>query len=63
MITIEWYKAVAIAIGLLFLFLIWKENRTKGSGAFRGFVTSMNVIAILVCAALFYAIWGGIFWW
>jgi hypothetical protein len=63
MITIAWYNAVAITVGLLFLFLIWKENRMKGSGAFSGCVTSMNVIAILVCAALFFAIWGGIFWW
>ena len=63
MITIEWYNAVAIAVGLLVLFLVWKEKSTEGSGAFSGFVTSMKVIVILICAALFYALWGGIFWW
>ena len=63
MITIEWYNAVAIAVGLLVLFLVWKEKSTEGPGAFSGFVASMNVIVILICAALFFALWGGIFWW
>ena len=65
MITIEWYNAVAIAVGLLAVFLIWKEERNfrLGTGYARGLVETFNILVIIVLAVLFYALWGGIFWW
>lgn len=65
MITIEWYNVVAIAVGLLAVFLIWKEERSfrLGTGYARGLVEAFNIFVIIVLAVLFYALWGGIFWW
>ena len=65
MITIEWYNVVAIAVGLLAVFLIWKEERNFRlcTGYARGLVEAFNILMIIVLAVLFYALWGGIFWW
>ena len=65
MITIAWYNAVAIAVGLLAAFLIWKNDRIarRSFGYAGGLVEMFNIVAIFVLAVLFYALWGGIFWW
>ena len=65
MITIAWYNVVAIAVGLLSAFLIWKNDRIarRSFGYAGGFVEMFNIVAIFVLAVLFYALWGGIFWW
>lgn len=65
MITIAWYNAVAIAVGMLAAFLIWKNDRIarRSFGYARGLVEMFNIFIILILEALFYAIWGGIFWW
>lgn len=65
MITIEWYNAVAIAVGLLAGFLIWRNERNgrRSTGYAGGLVEMFNIFIILILEALFYAIWGGIFWW
>ena len=65
MITIEWYNAVAIAVGLLAVFLIWRNDRNarRSTGYAGGLVEMSNIFIILMLEALFYAIWGGIFWW
>ena len=64
MITIAWYNAVAIAVGLLGAFLIWKNDRIarRSFGYAGGVVEMFNIFIILMLEALFYAIWGGIFW-
>lgn len=40
MITIAWYNVVAIAVSLLAVFLLWKNERTArhSTGYARGFV-------------------------
>ena len=65
MITIEWYNAVAIAVGLLAVFLLWRNDRNarRSTGYAGGLVEIFNMFIIIVFEALFYAIWGGIFWW
>lgn len=65
MITIAWYNVVAIAVSLLAVFLLWKNERTArhSTGYARGFVEMFNMFMIIVLEALFFAIWGGIFWW
>ena len=65
MITIAWYNVVAIAVVLLVIFLIYKEssNCRYSTGYAGGIDEAINIVVILVLAALFYAIWGGIFWW
>lgn len=65
MTTIEWYNAVAIAVGLLAAFLIWRNDRNArcSTGYAGGLAEMFNIFIILILEALFYAIWGGIFWW
>lgn len=65
MITIAWYNVVATAVVLLVIFLMYKENSNcrYSTGYARGIDETINIVVILVLAALFYAIWGGIFWW
>ena len=65
MITIEWYNAIAIAVGLLAVFLLWRNDRIarRSFGYARGLVEMFNIVAIFVLVVLFYALWGGIFWW
>lgn len=65
MITMAWYNIVAIAVGLLSLFLLWRNERIvrRSKGYAGGLVEMSNIFMILMLEALFYAIWGGIFWW
>lgn len=65
MITIAWYNVVAIAVGLWSAFLIWKNDRKarRSTGYAGGLVEMFNIFIILILEALFYALWGGIFWW
>lgn len=65
MITITWYNVVAITVGLFVVFLIWRNDRSgrSGTGALEWLNEAINIVVILVLAALFYALWGGIFWW
>ena len=60
-----WYNIVAIAVGLLAVFLLWRNERTarRSTGYAGGLVEMFNMIMIIVLEALFFAIWGGIFWW
>ena len=65
MMTVEWYNAVAIAVGLLAAFLLWRNDRDarRSTGYAGGLIEMFNIFIILMLEALFYAIWGGIFWW
>ena len=62
MITITWYNIVAIVVGIIALgciMLIPKED--GGLGDAIGFV--FGFLLWLIVFGLFFAIWGGIFWW
>lgn len=65
MITIAWYNVVAIAVSLLAVFLLWKNERTArhSTGYAGGLVEMFNILIIIMLETLFFAIWGGIFWW
>lgn len=65
MTAIAWYNALAIAVGLLAAFLIWRNERNArhSTGYAGGLVELFNIVAIFVLAVLFYVLWGGIFWW
>lgn len=56
MITITWYNLVAIVVGLLFI--LWLRE-IDDSDLFAGFF----LIIWLACALVFFAVWGGFFWW
>lgn len=65
MITMVWYNIVAIAVGLLSVFLLWRNERSarRSTGYAIGLVEMFNMFMIIVFEALFFAIWGVIFWW
>lgn len=60
-----WYNIVAIVVGLLAVFLLWRNERNarRSTGYARGLIEMANIFMILILEALFFAIWGGIFWW
>lgn len=58
MITIAWYNVVAIIVGILF---VWKFSKLNTDGRYG--IDGIIIGLWLACAILFYAIWGGIFWW
>lgn len=60
-----WYNIVAIAVGMLAVFLLWINERSarRSTGCAGGLVEMFNMFMIIVFEALFFAIWGGIFWW
>ena len=60
-----WYNIVAIAVGLLAVFFLWRNERTarNSTGYAGGLVEMFNMFMIIVLEALFFAICGGIFWW
>lgn len=64
MITITWYNIVAIVVGIIFLISFARtciaENET---GFLSGLESALERLFIIFITALFYAIWGGIFWW
>lgn len=57
MITMEWYDLVAIVAG--FLFFIWASSLDDNSG----FLAGLGSACVFILAIIFYAVWGGIFWW
>lgn len=64
MITIAWYNVVAIVVGVMFVgFFIWLSNRDTGSGIGTALSEMFLGIMGIILAVMFYAIWGGIFWW
>lgn len=63
MITIAWYNIVAIIVGLLFSLWFYIEDKEGSLGAIAEWWACVKILFILVLAVIFYAIWGGIFWW
>ena len=63
MLTLAWYNIVALLVG--FLFVVWfyslyKEERIGALFKWVGFVRGVLGIVFI---AIFYLLWGGIFWW
>lgn len=57
MITIAWYNIVAIIAGIAFIY--WRHRWRKADSISRSvFYWYWSFFVVL-----FYAIWGGIFWW
>lgn len=62
MVTIAWYNVIAIVVGLFALgFTFFFRKETKGM--LGGLATLIDWSVWFVCVVIFYAIWGGIFWW
>ena len=57
MIIIAWYNVVAIVVGILFF--LWFCKIGNGSSIGHGVAGTF----VLLLALLFFAVWGGIFWW
>lgn len=61
MITIAWYNVVAIVVGIVALMCTRLIPKDKGGlSCIATFYGSIVWIALVV---IFYAVWGGIFWW
>lgn len=58
MITLAWYNLVAIVVGIVFIIWFVKDANEGNYG-----YISIGGCLPLICAVLFYIIWGGIFWW
>lgn len=62
--TIIWYNTVAIFVGILFaIAFIYIVRKDVGGGAFAESVKAFQILRLMVFIVVFYAIWGGIFWW
>ena len=59
-IQIEWYNLFAILIGIYFIveIIIAEKNKTQN-----GYFPDLTSMLYLIGAIIFYAIFGGIFWW
>lgn len=62
MIAITWYNLVAIVVGFISIYC-WKFIPDRGHGMCEGLGTLIGFLIWIACVMLFYAIWGGIFWW
>lgn len=64
MMTIAWYNAAAIFIGVLFIIAFFNIARNDvGDGALEKSSKEICILILIVSIMVFYAIWGGIFWW
>ena len=59
-IQITWYNLLAIAAGIFFLVEIIIAEKTERKG---GYLPDLTSVIYIICAIVFYAIFGGIFWW
>ena len=57
MTTIAWYNVVAIIVGIAFYF--WASSLDDD----HGFLAGLGGVCVFILAIIFYAVWGGIFWW
>lgn len=55
MIAIAWYNVVAIIVGILLLVWVGKIGDDDIFGVETAFATLVGIV--------FFAIWGGLFWW
>lgn len=63
MITIAWYNVVAIIVGILFSIWFYIEDERGSLGAIYEWWVCVKILFILALVVIFYAVWGGIFWW
>ena len=61
MITMAWYNVVAIIVGILFV--AWAYKIESGFRVDDYGIGGIFVFVWLACVVIFYAVWGGIFWW
>ena len=59
-IQLTWYNLLAIACGVFFLVEILIAEKTQPKG---GYLPDFTSVLYIIAAIVFYAIWGGIFWW
>lgn len=59
-IQIEWYNLFAILIGIFFIVEIIIAEKNKINN---GYFPDLTSALYLIGAIIFYAIFGGIFWW
>ena len=60
MIQITWYNLFAIIFGICFIAMIISAEKNARK---RGFLPDFTSVLIIMGAIVFYAIFGGIFWW
>lgn len=58
MINLEWYNIVAILVGIVSLIFIIRGLSNKES-----LLSALISVILIPMTLVFYAIWGGIFWW
>jgi hypothetical protein len=56
MITIAWYNIVAVIVGIAFI--AWINSDSDSSIA-----AGISVAFKLLLMIIFFAVWGGLFWW
>ena len=59
-IQLTWYNLLAIAAGIFFLVEIIIAEKTEPKG---GYLPNFTSALYPIAAIVFYAIYGGIFWW
>ena len=61
-----WYNIIALVIGILnlvWIIVIYTNNIHSRSTVFHRAAGCYWIFQIFLLAALFYGIWGGVFWW
>ena len=61
--TLAWYNVIAIIAGAIFVYVFYVVVKDRPSGAFQEWLGSMEKFFVFLLAVIFYAIWGGVFWW
>ena len=55
MITIAWYNVVAIIVGILWI--VWIKKISDDD------ILGISTLFAFLLGIIFFAIWGGLFWW
>lgn len=63
LITLAWYNVIAIIVGAIFVCLFYVVAKGHPSGAFQEWLSCMEKLLVFLLAVIFYAVWGGVFWW
>lgn len=61
-IQITWYNLLAFVAGIYFLVEIIIAGKTERKGEYLP-LSDLTSVIYIICAIVFYAIFGGIFWW
>lgn len=63
MITLAWYNVAAIIAGVIFIFWFYVLAKDCSLGAFQKWLSFVVKLIVILSVVIFYAVWGGIFWW